>query len=98
MDIFENYEKETNKLHTGYYRKNKKQRGKEWWNNLSPKEKSAYIAKKERSKKKGIDYSVKGKREKLPNGAVKIWTHSREFRVYRDFMLDKDGNPLPEWL
>lgn len=67
-----------------------------WWYNLTDEQKSEFIAKQERNRKHRV--SRIGEREQFPNGAVKIWHSENSYSVYKKEMLDKAGNPLPEWL
>lgn len=55
-------------------------------------------------KEKGNKWKSKPKKkyyrkdEHLSDGSLKRWISPNEFRVYRPFMLDKDGRPNKEWL
>ena len=71
----------------------------DWWQSLSTSEQAKYISKKETTRRaKNTNKSVfAGKRENLPLGAVKIWRSADSFTVYRAFMLDDVGDPLPQW-
>lgn len=68
-------------------------KGQVWWSKLSPDKKSAFIAKKEGSRRPKRRADPTGKRELLPGGLVKIWRSRDSYAIYKPSMLDDSGNP-----